>query len=140
MERTFYQRWCKFFMSRWLHVNPNKFGVHSICGIGVRFLFIMRLHIIARSKNHVNLCVIAQYHNPSWSFIKRQTSSTSSDNGWQRVTTNGNEWQRMTTSDNEWYNEWQRMTMSENERQRVVQRMATSDNKGLFRLIFLFSK
>ena len=128
MERTFYQKWCEFFMSRWLHVNPNKFGVDSICGIGVRFLFIMRLHIITRSKNHVNLCVIAQYHNPSWSFIKRQTSSTSSDNGWQRVTTSsttsdnewlrvttsgttsGNKWQRVTTSDNELYNEWQRVT------------------------------
>ena len=31
-----------------------------------------------------------------WSFIKRQTSGTSSDNEWQRVTTSG------TTSDNEW--------------------------------------
>ena len=52
------------------------------------------------------------------SFIKRQTSSTSSDNEWkrvvQRVTTNDNEWQRMRTSDNEWYNEWQRVTVSAN--------------------------
>ena len=42
----------------------------------------------------------------SRSFIKRETSDTSSDNEWQRVTTSG------TISDNEWYNGWQRMTMS----------------------------
>ena len=39
-----------------------------------------------------------------WSFIKRQTSGTSSDNEWQRVvqrvTTNDNEWQRVTISAN----------------------------------------
>ena len=134
MERTFYQRWCEFFMPRWLHVNPNKFGVHSICGIGVRFLFIMRLHIIARSKNHVNLCVIAQYHNPSWSFIKRQTSSTSSDNGWQRVTKNGNEWQRMTTSGNEWYNEWQRATTSGTTNGNEWQRGTISANFSFFQI------
>ena len=34
------------------------------------------------------------------SFMKSQTSGTSSEN----------EWQRMTTSDNEWYNQWQRVT------------------------------
>ena len=53
------------------------------------------------------------------SFIKRQTSGTSSDN----------EWQRMTTSDNEWYNEWQRMTTSDNEWQRVVQQVTTNDSE-----------
>ena len=41
------------------------------------------------------------------------TSSTSSDNEWQRVvqrvTTNDNEWQRVITNDNKWYNEWQRV-------------------------------
>ena len=52
------------------------------------------------------------------SFIKGQTSSTSTDN--------------------EYYNELQRMTKSDNELQRVVQRMTTSDNEGLFRLVFLF--
>ena len=57
------------------------------------------------------------------SFIKRQTSGTTSDNEWQRVTTSG------TTSDNEWYNEWQRMTTSDNEWQRVVQRVTTNDNE-----------
>ena len=53
------------------------------------------------------------------SFIKRQTSGTSSDNEWQRVvqqvTMNDNEWQQMATSG----------TTSDNERQRVT----TSDNQ-----------
>ena len=57
------------------------------------------------------------------SFIKRQTSGTS----------NENKWQRMTTSDKEWYNEWQQMTSSDNEwcnkRQRVTTSNTTSDNK-----------
>ena len=60
------------------------------------------------------------------SFLKRQTSSTLSDNEWQQVTTssttNDNEWQRViqrvttsdTTSDNEWYNERQRVSISAN--------------------------
>ena len=52
------------------------------------------LIIIGKCQNHPNIR----------SFIKRQTSATSSDN----------EWQRMTTSDNEWYNEWQRITTSDN--------------------------
>ena len=61
------------------------------------------------------------------SFIKRQTSGTSSDNEWQRITTSDNEWynewkrvvQRVTSSDNEWQqvttddNEWQRVTVSD---------------------------
>ena len=66
------------------------------------------------------------------SFIKRQTSGTSSDNECcnelQRMTTNDNEWynelQRVTTSsttsDNEWHNEWQWMATSDNEWQRVT--------------------
>ena len=49
------------------------------------------------------------------SFIKRQTSGTSSDN----------EWQRMTASDNKWYNEWLRVKMSDKE----WQRMTMSDSK-----------
>ena len=68
------------------------------------------------------------------SFIKRQTSGTSSDNEWQRMTTIDNEWynewQQMTASDNEWYNEWQRgvqrVTTNDNEWQRVVQQVTTS--------------
>ena len=44
-------------------------------------------------------------HEHAWlilgSFIKRQTSGTSSDNKWQRVTANDNKWQRMTMSDRE---------------------------------------
>ena len=67
------------------------------------------------------------------SFIKRQTSGTSSDNEWQRVTTSDttsdNEWQQATTKGKEWYNEWQRvvqrMTTSDSERQRVT----TNDNE-----------
>ena len=59
------------------------------------------------------------------SFIKRQTSGTSSDNEWY-------EWQRMTTSNNEWYNEPQRMTTSDNEWQRMTKSEMT------FQLIFLF--
>ena len=47
------------------------------------------------------------------SFVKRQTSSTSSDNEWQRMTssctTSDNEWQRVTTSDTTSDKEWQRM-------------------------------
>ena len=48
------------------------------------------------------------------SFIKRQTSGTSSDNEWQRVV------QRVTTHDNEWQRVVQRMTTSDNEWQRVT--------------------
>ena len=59
------------------------------------------------------------------SFIKRQTSGTSSDNEWY------NESQRMTSGD-EWYNEWQRVTTSgttsDNE-WRVTTSGTTSDNK-----------
>ena len=78
------------------------------------------------------------------SFIKRQTSSTSSDNEWQRVvqrvTTSSttsdneyNEWQQMTTSgttsDNEWYNEWQRMTTSGTTNGNDWRQMTTRDNE-----------
>ena len=56
------------------------------------------------------------------SFIKRQTSGTSSDNEWY------NEWQRMTTSDNEWQRVVQRVTTNDNE-WRVVQRVTTNDNE-----------
>ena len=66
------------------------------------------------------------------SFIKRQTSGTSSDNECcnesQRITTNGNEWQRVvqrvTTSDNE----WQRVIMNENEWQRMKTCGITNDS------------
>ena len=64
------------------------------------------------------------------SFIKRQTSGTSSDNEWKRVV------QRVTTNDNEWYNERQRVvqqvTTNDNGQQRVTtsdKRMTTSDNE-----------
>ena len=62
--------------------------------------------------NKINLFKSNEAEN--WSFIKRQTSGTSSDNEWQRVV------QRMTTSDNEWQQVVQRMTTSDNEWQRVT--------------------
>ena len=72
------------------------------------------------------------------SFIKRQTGGTSSDNQWQRVTTNYNEWynkwqrvvQRVTTNDNEW--QW--TTTTDNEWQRVVQRMKANESNLCFRM------
>ena len=68
------------------------------------------------------------------SFIKRQTSGTSSDNEWQRMATIGatsdNEWQRVTSYDNEWQRvttsgttsdkEWKWVTKSDNEWQWVT--------------------
>ena len=56
------------------------------------------------------------------SFIKRQTSDTSSDNKWY------NEWQWITVSDkndNEWHNKCQQVTASDKEWQQVT----TNDNK-----------
>ena len=48
---------------------------------------------------------------------------TTSDNEWQRVTTNG-EWQRVvqrvTKSDSEWHNEWQQVTTNGNEWERAT--------------------
>ena len=71
------------------------------------------------------------------SFIKRQTSGTSSDNEWQRlvqpVATNDNKWQRMTTrvqrvttSGSTSDSKWQLVTTSDNEWQLVT----TSDHFG----------
>ena len=63
----------------------------------------------------------------SGSFIKSQTSGTSSDNEWY------NEWQRMTTSGTTSDNEWQRVTTSgttsDNEWQRMTTSGTTSDNE-----------
>ena len=61
------------------------------------------------------------------SFIKRQTSGTTSDNEWQRVvqrvTTNDNEWQwvvqQVPTTDNKWHREWQQVTTGDIEWQEV---------------------
>ena len=68
-----------------------------------------------------------------WSFIKRQTSGTSSDNAWQRMTTNDNEWynvwQRMTASDNEWQRVTKSGATSDKEWQRVIQRVTTNDSE-----------
>ena len=66
----------------------------------------------------LQICRVYQRNlSKTWSFIKRQTGRTTSDN----------EWQRMTTSNNEWYNKWQRITTNDDEWQRVVQRVTTSD-------------
>ena len=101
-----------------------------------------RVLLLARSQNAVKKQwkVILRYLSllfscdkiiKKTSFIKRQTSDTSSDNEWynewQRMTTSGttsgktsdNEWNRAATNKDEWYNEWQR----------VVQRETTSDSK-----------
>ena len=56
------------------------------------------------------------------SFIKRQTSGTTSDSEWTRVV------QQMTTNDNEWQRVLQRVTTND-EWQRVVQRVTTSDKE-----------
>ena len=77
------------------------------------------------------------YVNVFWSFIKRQTSGTSTDNVWQRMTTSDNEWynewQRIATRNNKWYNEWQRVTTSgttsDNECCDEWQRVTTSHNE-----------
>ena len=50
------------------------------------------------------------FHSVSWSFIKRQTSGTSSDN--------------------EWYNEWQQMTTSGTTSDKERQRVTASDHFG----------
>ena len=46
---------------------------------------------------------------------RMKTSSTTSDNEWQRVTTNKNEWQQMTTSGATSYNECERMRASKSD-------------------------
>ena len=55
-----------------------------------------------------------------WSFIKRQTSGTSSDN----------EGQPMATGNNEWYNKWQQMTMSNTKSDNEWQQIARSDGSA----------
>ena len=77
---------------------------------------------------------MAAYEIGRRSFIKRQTSGTSSDNEWQRlvqrVVTNDSQWQRIITSSttygNEWDNEWQRVTTSDTTSDNEWQRMTTS--------------
>ena len=72
-----------------------------------------------------------------WSFIKRITRGTSSENEWQWVTTNYNEWQRVvqrattcgTTSDNEWQQVVQRMTMSGATSDNAWQRVTANDKE-----------
>ena len=84
-------------------------------------------------------CITINYsHILTWSFIRRQTSGTSSDSEWQRVVrrvnASGNEWQWMAASGNE----WERMTKSDNEWQGMTTSGTTNDNEWPFRPIFLF--
>ena len=71
-------------------------------------------------------------YNTNRSFIKRQTSDTSTSKEWQRVAMNDNEWynerQRVTTNDNE----WQQMTTSDSEWQRLT-------TSGHFDYFYFFS-
>ena len=76
-------------------------------------------HIILLMSKSDHMLVRIVYKKADMWYIKWQlvtTSGTTSDNEWQRVTTNGNEWQRMTTSG----------TVNDNEGQRVVQWVTTS--------------
>ena len=90
--------------------------LHQLCCVCFVSMYILKLL-------HISCAYWTEISIKKRSFIKRQTSGTSSDNEWQRVTTSGTtsdkEWQRVTTSDNEWYNEWQR----------VVQQVIKSDNE-----------
>ena len=88
-------------------------------------------------QNHTETEVWEIYNNlkDNGSFIKRQTSGTTSDNEWQRVeqrvATNDNEWQRVTTSTTS-DNKWQRVTNNDNEWQWMKasgKRMKTNESK-----------
>ena len=101
---------------------------NKIAGLPVNFVKFLRTSFFTE---HLWWLLLFSVENVSsfallffWSFIKRETNGTSSDNEWQRVTTSGattdkewqrviqrvttndKEWQRMTTSDNEWCNNW----------------------------------
>ena len=98
-------------------------------------VFFKTIQIISTESHIMEWLCRKLFNNSDRSFIKRQTSGTSSDSKWwrvvQRVTTSG------TTSGNKWYNEWQRVvqrvttsgTKSSNEWQRVTANMAISDSE-----------
>ena len=65
----------------------RKFEEHWYVLVNLTFTDVMKQSCMLKKKHHTY----------SRSFIKRQTSGTTSDNEWQRVKTN----------DNEWYNDWQ---------------------------------
>ena len=88
--------------------------------------------LLLKKPSHESLVLLFYLHNKEeviyknnkenhWfrSFIKRQTSGTSSDNQWQGMTTSGttsdSEWHWMTTSGTTSDKEWQRMAMSDSE-------------------------
>ena len=72
----------------------------------------------------------AQIFTFQGSFIKRQTSDTSSDNEWH------NEWQRVVQRETTRDNEWPRVTINDNEWQRVT----TSDKQVFLLAKFPFSR
>ena len=87
--------------------------LHQLCCVCFISMYILKLL-------HISCAYWTEISIKKRSFIKRQTSGTSSDNEWQRVV------QRVTmsgtTSDNEWYNEWKRL----------VQRMKANDSDFRF--------
>ena len=96
--------------------------------------FVKILRVLANfTKSSKFLTYFLHKHCLIGSIIKKQTSGTSSDHEWQRVTTSGttndNEWQWMIASGTTSDNEWQRMTTSDNEWQRLVQRVTTNGNE-----------
>ena len=107
------------------------FSLSDIINFKINLIFLIKPFLYMNKKSNQKL---------KWSFIKRQTSGTSSDNEWynewqqviQRVTTSGttnaNEWQRVTRNDNEWPDRRvvQRVTLTDNEWNNEWQRMTTS--------------
>ena len=88
------------------------------------------LNILIFSNRVISVICICQ---SLWSFIKRQTSGTSSDNKWQRMTTNDtmsdSEWQRVITIDKEWQRVAKSSITSDNEWQRLTTSGTTSDRE-----------
>ena len=69
----------------------------------------LKIKILKLTGDQDELQKLICLHRQSRSFIKTQTSGTSSENEWQGVATSG------TTSDNEWQRVVQRVTRSDNE-------------------------
>ena len=117
-QRSFHIQKTYFFLYReWTRVS-RKFSWRFLKRCFYHFRDgVLLISQILRNKLYLGRC------KNRW-FIKRQTSSTSSGNEWQRMTTSDNEWhrvvQRVTTSDNEWYKEWQWVTRNDKEWQRVT--------------------
>ena len=94
----------------------------NIARLNTRLLFSFEVVVSFRlhTKHFFCFCFNYKWYKKiikQWSFVKRQTSGTSSDIEWQRVITN----------ENEWYNEWQEWY---NEWYRVVQQMTRNETIG----------